>query len=158
MQPLLHSVPPALQQATAKSRLHWRHLDTHGHVLDSLLWGQVCTSFCLCPPKVCFPSAVKVLLALWWVNSNLLQEGLYHTQVYLTQSPCPCSSPLLILISSGDTQTQFCLTLCEVSGSCCAQDMFEPSKCLWWVWGLILDAISPLIPSCWGFSFAPFSL
>ena len=109
MQPLLHSVPPALQQATAKSHLHWRHLDTHGHVLDSLLWGQVCTSFCLCPPKVCFPSAVKVLLALWWVNSNLLQEGLYHTQVYLTQSPCPCSSPLLILISSGDTQTQFCL-------------------------------------------------
>ena len=25
---------------------------------------------------------------------------------------------------------------------------------LWWVWGLILNAISPLLPSYWGFSFA----
>ena len=30
----------------------------------------------------------------------------------------------------------------------------EPSKCLWWVWDLILNGISPLLPSCWGFSFA----
>ena len=30
---------------------------------------------------------------------------------------------------------------------------FEPSKCLWWVWGLILNMISPLLPSCGGFSF-----
>ena len=32
--------------------------------------------------------------------------------------------------------------------------LFEPSKHLWWVWGLIRNAISPLLPSCWGFSFA----
>ena len=31
--------------------------------------------------------------------------------------------------------------------------LFEPSKHLWWVWGLILNAISPFLPSCWGFSF-----
>ena len=30
--------------------------------------------------------------------------------------------------------------------------MFEPSEHLWWVWGLILNVISPLLPSCWGFS------
>ena len=30
----------------------------------------------------------------------------------------------------------------------------EPSVCLWCVWGLILNAISPLLPSSWGFSFA----
>ena len=54
--------------------------------------------------------------------------------------------------SSGDTQTQFCLSLCGVSGSWCAQGMFEPSEHLWWVWGLILNVISPLLPSCWGFS------
>ena len=35
-----------------------------------------------------------------------------------------------------------------------AQGLFEPPKCLWWVWGLILNAISPLLPPCWGFSFA----
>ena len=28
------------------------------------------------------------------------------------------------------------------------------TKFLWWVWGLILNAILPLLPSCWGFSFA----
>ena len=32
--------------------------------------------------------------------------------------------------------------------------LFEPSEHLWWVWGLILNVILPLLPSCWGFSFA----
>ena len=32
--------------------------------------------------------------------------------------------------------------------------LFEPSEHLWWVWGLILNAVSPLLPSCWGLSFA----
>jgi len=32
--------------------------------------------------------------------------------------------------------------------------LFESSKCLWWMWGLIQNAILPLLPSCWGFSFA----
>ena len=32
--------------------------------------------------------------------------------------------------------------------------LFQPSKCLWQVWGLILNAISPLLPSFWGFSLA----
>ena len=40
-------------------------------------------------------------------------------------------------------QTQFCLSLCGVSGFWCAQGMFEYSECLWWVWGLILNMISP---------------
>ena len=31
---------------------------------------------------------------------------------------------------------------------------FEPSENLWRLWGLILNAISPLLPSYWGFSFA----
>ena len=33
-----------------------------------------------------------------------------------------------------------------------AQGLFEPSEHLWWVWGLILNAISYLLLSCWGFS------
>ena len=56
--------------------------------------------------------------------------------------------------SSGDTQTQFCLRLCGVSGFWCTQGTFEPSEHLWWVWGLILNVILPLLPSFWGFSFA----
>ena len=51
--------------------------------------------------------------------------GLLHPE------PLPCSSPLLTPTSSGDTQTQL-------------------SQSLWRLWVLI----SPLLPSCWGFSFA----
>ena len=50
--------------------------------------------------------------------------------------------------------TQFCLSLCGVSGSWYTQVLFEPSECLWWVWGLILNMILLLLPSCLGFSFA----
>ena len=32
--------------------------------------------------------------------------------------------------------------------------LFEPSKCLWQVWGLFLNMILRLVQSCWGFSFA----
>ena len=32
--------------------------------------------------------------------------------------------------------------------------LFEPSECLWWIWGLIPNMNLPHLPSCWGFSFA----
>ena len=32
--------------------------------------------------------------------------------------------------------------------------LFETAERLWQVWGLILNAMWPLLPSCWGFSFA----
>ena len=99
----------------------------------------------------------RVLCKFWQlyggVNGDLLQEGLYHTQVCFTQSLCPCSNPLLTCTSIRDTQTQFWLSLCGVSGSWCAH-LFELSEHLWWVWGLILNVILPLLPSCWGCSFA----
>ena len=69
------------------------------------------------------------------------------------RAPAP-AGPLLTRTSTGHTETQFCLSLCGVSGSWCTQGLFEPSECLWQVWGLILNMISPLLPSCWGFSFA----
>ena len=72
--------------------------------------------------------------------------------VCCTQSPY--GSPLLTHPSTGGAQTQFCLSLCGVSESWCAQGLFEPCECLWWEWGLILNANLPLLPSCWGFSFA----
>ena len=78
------------------------------------------------------------------VNGDLLQKGLCHTQVCCTQSPCSCGRPLLTCTSTGDTQTQFCLSLCEVSGSWCTQCLFELSEHLWWEWGLILNMNSPI--------------
>ena len=76
-------------------------------------WVLVHTRFYLCLRRVYFP----VLCKFWWlcggVNSDLLQEGLCHTQVCCTQSPCPCSSPLLTCTSAGNTQTV--LSLCGVT-------------------------------------------
>ena len=71
-------------------------------LMGSLLLGEVtfswvlgCTRFYLCPPE-----SVSAVLRKFWqlcggVNGNFLQEGLCHTQVYCSQSPCPYNSPLL---------------------------------------------------------------
>ena len=105
--------------------------------------------------RVCFSSVLCKLWQLYGgINGDFLQEGLCHTQVYFTQSPCPCSSPLLTHTSTGDTQTEFCLSLCGVSGSWFAQGLLEPSERLCQVWGFILNIILLLLLSCWGFSFA----
>ena len=143
----------------ATARDFWTLTDQSGSVFCGVTapfsWVLVHIRFCLCPPRVCFP----VLCKFWWlfggVNGDLLQEGLCRIQVRCTQSPCPCSSPLLTHTSAGDTQTPFWLSLCGVSGSWCTKGLFESSERLWWVWGLILNAILPLLLSCWGFSFAP---
>ena len=99
-----HSVLPALQQATASPRLHQRLLDTHRQVwavscgaTAPFSWVLVCTRFCLCPPRVCFPVLCKFWQHYVGVNGDLLQEGLCHTQMCCIQSPCPCSRPLLTL-------------------------------------------------------------
>ena len=139
----MHALPysglPTLQQAMTNPLFCWRLLDTHGKVWVSFLWGHC--SFFLSPGahKVVFvpsKSPVSPVLCKFWqlyggINGSLLQEGLCHTQVYSTQSPCPCDSPLLTHTSAGDTQTQFCLSLSGVSGSWCTQCLFEPSECLW---------------------------
>ena len=159
MHTLLHLVPPTLQQATTDPHLCWRLLDTPGKVWVSLLLGHC--SFLLGPGaqgSVCaLQESVSPVLCKFWqlyggVNGNLLQEGLCHTQVCCTQSPCPCGSPLLTRTSTGDTQTQFCLSLCGVSGSWCTEGFFEPSEHIWREWGFILNVNVPFLPSCWGFS------
>ena len=111
-------------------------------------WVLVHTRFCLCLPRVYFLVLCKFWQLYGGVKSDHLQEGLCHTQVCCTQSPCPCGSPLLTHTSTGDAQTQFCFNLCGVPGSWCAKGLFEPSKRLWQVWGLILNVVSPLLPSC----------
>ena len=120
-----HSVLPTLQQDTIDPRFQWRLLDTQGQVWISLLWGHC--SFLLGPGAHSFICAlqesVSTVLCKFWrpycgVNGNVLQEGLCHTQVCCTQSPCPCSRPLLTHASAGDTQTlkgHIWLSLCGFS-------------------------------------------
>ena len=111
------------------------HLGKSGSVSCGVLapfsWVLVHTRLCLCPPRIFFPVLCKFWRLYDRVNGDLLQEGLCHTQVCCTQSTCPCGSPLLTSTSIGDTQTQFCLSLCVVSGSWCAQGLFEPSELFW---------------------------
>ena len=123
-------------------------------LVGSLLFSPGSTQGFVCALQ----ESVSPVLCKFWqlcggVNGDLLQEGLCHSPVYCTQSPCPCISPLLTCTSKEDTETQFCLSLHGVSGSWYTQGMVEPSQRLWWVWGLILNAILPFLPSCWGFFF-----
>ena len=88
--------------------------------------GSWCTQSFVCALQ---ESVSPVLCKFWWlyggVNGNLLQDGLCHTQVCCTQSPCPCGRTLLACISLGNTQTQVLFSLCGVY--CYAQGT---------VWGL----------------------
>ena len=107
--------PPTHTSAGDSWTLTGKSVSVSCGVTAPFSWVLMCTRFCLCPPRVCFP----VLCKFWWfyggVNDDLLQEGLCHTQVSCTQSPCCYSSPLMTCTSTGDTQAQFCLSLCGVS-------------------------------------------
>ena len=84
--------------------------------------GSWCTQGPVCAlPESISKSCVSSGSSYGGVNGNLLQEGLCHTQVCCTQSPCSCGSPLLACISTRDAHTQFCLSLCGVPGSQCTQ-------------------------------------
>ena len=129
--PRLCSRPPPTHASSADS---WTLMGKPGSVPCGVTapfsWVLV-HKVLLCPPRVYFPVLCKFWQLYGGVNGDLLQEGLCHTQVCCTQSPCPCGRPLLTHTSTGDTQTQFWLSLCGVSGSWCAQGLFEPSGCLW---------------------------
>ena len=139
----IQSLPPTLHQASSNPRLHQKLFDPHRHVFCGVTvpfsWVLV-RKVLLRPPKVCFPVLCKFWQLYGELNGDLLQEDLCNTH---TQSPCPCGRPLPTCTSAGDTQTQFCLSLCGVPRFWCAQGLFEPSECLWWEWGLILNVNSP---------------
>ena len=106
-------------------------------------WVLVHIKFCCVLQESTSPVLCKFWQLYAGVIGDLLQEGLCHTQVCCTQSAWPCGSPLLTCTSTRHTQTQFCLSLCGFSGSWCAQGLFEPSECLWQVWGLTLHDFAP---------------
>ena len=104
------SRPPPTQASTGESRTPTGKSGTVS--LGSLILspGSWCTGFC-CARRVYFPVLWKFWQLYGGVNGELLQEGLCHTQVYCTQSPCPCGGPLQTWTSTGDAQTQFWLSL-----------------------------------------------
>ena len=109
---------PTLQQAAADPHLpgdSWTLPGESGSVSRGVpapfSWVLV-HKVCLCPPRVRFPVLGKFSWLYGGVNGDLLPEGLCHTQVCGTQSPCPCSRPLPKLASAGD-----CWTVTGMSGS-----------------------------------------
>ena len=128
--------------------------------------GSWCAQGLVCALR----ESVSPALCKYWelygrINGNLFQKGLYHTQVCCTQStcPCPCHRPLLTRTSAWDTPTLKGRSgLVSVASAVVHKVLFEPSKHLWWVWGLILNVIfvSPIIllglvlcPYMWGIFF-----
>ena len=128
MHVLLHSAPLTLQQATTNPRLHRRLLDTHRQVFCgghcSFLLGP-CAQGSVVPSKSLFSVLSKFWQLCGGVNGDLLQENLSHTY---TQSTCPCGRPLSTCTSTGDAQTQFCLSLCRVPGTWCTQVYLCPLR------------------------------
>ena len=62
------------------------------------------------PSKSLFPVLCKLWRLYGRVNGNLFQEDLCNSQVSCTQSPSSGGKALLTCTSTGDTQTQFCLS------------------------------------------------
>ena len=116
--PCMHCYTPCPQPCSRPPPTHASAGDSWtltGKSGVSPLWGHC--SFLLGPGAFQEPISQSCVRS----GSSILQEGLCHTQVDCTQSPWPCGSPLLTCTSTGDTQTQFCLRLCGVSGSSCIQ-------------------------------------
>ena len=123
-----HTAAISASDPTAGHRRPTPLPETPGHSQASLAQSIV-GSLLLSPGSCCvqgfvcaLEESVSPVLCKFWrlyggVNGNLLQEGLCHTQVYCTQSPCLCGRPLLTHTSTGDTQTQFWLSLCGIPGS-----------------------------------------
>ena len=97
------------------------------------------------------------MVGLITISSKTVYATHCVTQVCCTENHCPCGRPLLTHTCARDTQTLKRRPGSVSVGSLDSGEhkvLFEPSRHLWWVWRLILTAISPLLPSCCGFSFA----
>ena len=123
MHALLHSSPQACSRpppAHASAGASWTLTGKSGSVSRGVTvpfsWVLMHTRLCLSLGEY-FPVLCKFWQLYGGVNGDLLQEGLCHTQVCFTQSPCTCGRPLLTCTSTGDAHTQFCLSLCRVPGA-----------------------------------------
>ena len=78
-----------------------------------------------------FTCALQKSISQSYVNSGCSMVGLMVTSPKRTYAIVTARARLLpTCTSTGDTQTQFCLSLCAFPGSWCTQGLFEPSESL----------------------------
>ena len=155
--------PMTLQQATTDPHLYQILLDTHREVWASLLRGHC---FFLLGPgvqKVLYVPSKSLFPQSFVSSGHSLAElmAISSMRAYAIprfaapRAPAPAAGhcwpiPLQETLkhsTAGLSQSLWgLLVLTKV--------LFVPSEHLWRVWGLILNVISPLLPSFWGFSFA----
>ena len=95
-----HHQPMPLLETPGHSQASLGHSLVVSLLLSSRSW---CTKFCLCPPRDYFPVLCRFWQLFGGVNVDLLQEGICHTQVCCTQSPCPCGRGQIITVVSSLT-------------------------------------------------------
>ena len=101
------------------------------------------------------------MVELMATSSKSANATCYMSQICCIQSPCTHSKPVLTWASPGDAQTlkgRFNSVSVRFLGPSAHKALFEPSKHLCQVWGLILNVISPLqlsspLPWMWGIFF-----
>ena len=137
-------------------------LENPGHSWAGL--GQSLLGSLLLPPGYwCAQNSVCALqecISQFCISSGGSMVGLMETSSKKAYATPKSAAPRAPAPAAGhcwpgppqETQIQFWLHLCGVSGSWCAQGLFEPFELLRRVWCLILNAVLPLLPSCWGFS------
>ena len=98
---------PLLTHASARNS--WTPMGKSGSVSCGVTapfsWVLCAQAFVCALQELVSPVLCKFWRLYGGVDSDLLLEGLCYTQVYCTQSPYPCSRPLLTHTSIGDTQT-----------------------------------------------------
>ena len=104
----------------------------------------------MCTGFVCAlqDSVSPALCKFWQLYGGVIPRGLMPHKVCCTQSPCPCGRPLLYLCRR-HSNTQGRRGSVSVGSPDVHKVLFVSSEHLWQVWSLILNVISPLLPSCW---------
>ena len=119
--------PPPQKQATTNPHVCWRLLGESGSVscgVTAPFSWVLMHKVLFVPSKSLFPQSCVSSGSMMWFMATSSKRA-----YAISRSLHP--EPLLSRTSSGDNQTQFCLSLFGVSGTWCAQGLFEPSEHFW---------------------------
>ena len=135
MHVLLHSVLPTLQPATTDPCLCWSLLDTSSKsgslsfgVTVAFSWVLVHISFCLCLPYESISQpCVSPGSSTVWLMATSSKRAHAIPKSAAPRAPAPVAVPADPYLHRRHS-TQFCLSLCGILVSWCAQGLFEPPE------------------------------